>query len=164
MQYSFFKDLDGCQNLVSNDVKTPSLLSKILYKPNMSINSIFPLFMEATNNSRLNNIDFMKATKLKSEFEQKGLSLRNYVGSLLTNMSSLGYNNQSIAEVFALDAKIKLYNSTIGEIDLPEDVSHINNPFFDDGKAAYYSKDKKSICFDMDLIKDKEGYRCLRVR
>lgn len=160
IQYSFSKAMGGCPSVLSKGAKIPSLLSKVLYKPNMTINSYFPHYKKAASNSLLNDKEFIKKVKIEPEFKPKSSTLRNYAGSILTQIIAPKFNHY-IARVFALDAKIKLYNSTIKQVELPKDVTHISNPFYQH-KTAFYSQDKKSICFDIDLIK-REDDRCLRV-
>ena len=167
LSHNLFKSMDKASNLLSTidnskNGNLPAWVSRILFKPNMSLNAIFPYLGEFGQYSLLSPKAFvLKVANNKPVFKKK-FYIRNYIGTVLTQINGPDFNKY-IARVFALDAKIHLFNKTSSKTKLPTTLSHISNPFYDD-KAVYYSEDEKAICVDVPLLDKRKDDRCLRIK
>ncbi|MCF6190846.1 MAG: hypothetical protein L3J51_10225 [Cocleimonas sp.] len=165
--HNLFKSLDRAPNLLSTignneEGNLPAWVSRILYKPNMTMNATFPALRQVGQDSLLTSKAFTLKVASDKPISKKMSIIRNYAGTILWRIAGPDFNPY-IARVFALDAKIHLFNKTANQTKLPATLSHINNPFYDD-KAAYYSEDKKAICVDAPLLDKRKDYRCLRIK
>jgi len=160
--YNMSKKMDGAPNILSKDGNLPKWVSRIIFKPNMTMNDAFPLLRNVGQDSLLSSKEFaLKIANKKPRVKPKAY-IRNYTGTILGRIGSPDFN-QYIARVFYLDAKIHLFNKTANKAKLPATLSHISSPF-DEKKAAYYSEDNKAVCIGGPLPEERRDYRCLRVR
>jgi len=135
----------------------------MLFKPNITLNIIFPSFWQVGQDSLLSSKEFaVKASRKKLEL-RKNDKFRNYVGYTLSQVAIADHHDEFISRVFQLDAKIHLFNKILNKGALPQTLSHINNPFYDD-KTAYYSDDTKAICIDAPMQRKRKADHCLRVK
>lgn len=160
--YHMFKSLDKAPNLFDKDGNLPGWMGRLLFKPNMTLNSTFMTLRQVGQDSLLTSKAFSLKVASDKPILIKTSYIRNYAGTILRQINGPDFN-QYIARVFALDAKIQLFNKTANQTKLPTTLSHISNPFYDD-KAAYYSEDKKAICVDVPLLDKRKDYRCLRIK
>jgi len=165
--HTLFKVMDKDPNLLSTienskEGNLPAWVSRILFKPNMTLNATFPVLRKVGQDSLLTSKEFALKIENNEPVEIRKSMIRNYTGTILGKVGIANFNPY-IARVFALDAKIHLFNKTANQTKLPTTLSHISNPFYDD-KLAYYSEDRKAICFDVPLLEKRKDYRCLRVR
>jgi len=165
--HTLFKSLDKAPNLLSTidnskEGNLPAWVSRILFKSNMTINAIFPALRQVGEDSLLTSKAFTLKIASDKPKPKEMSTIRNYAGTILGRIVGPDFNPY-ISRVFALDAKIHLFNKTANQAKLPTTLSHIRNPFYDD-KAAYYSEDKKAVCVDVPLLDERKDYRCLRVK
>lgn len=146
----------------SNEFSYPKWAMPLFYKPNMTMNTVYPLLKESIEDSLLTNQEFARKTSQAKQLKST-LSVRNYIGNKLLEISGVNFETY-IARVFALDAKIALYNESLKRSHNDDDLSQIKNPFYD-SKSAYFANDKTLLCIDAPLLKeDQYQDRCLRLK
>lgn len=138
----------------------PLVISRALYKPNMSINTSFAFFQQVSEVAALPQAQFAEAPPLASDPEEYRWSARNYVGNILTAIAApdfVGY----IAIGHDLNSKIALFNGidfqrrgSDGRFALPA----IANPYGGDG--PFYLAERRAICLPGPLA-DERKIRCL---
>jgi hypothetical protein len=128
----------------------------------MTINSSYPHLKQVGQNSLLTTKEFARMVTSNKSFVNKKSYIRNYLGTVFGQIATPDFN-QYIERVFYLDTKIHIFNETADKAELLS-VSHINNPFYDNDKTAYYSEDKKAVCIDGPLPHRQKEYRCLRIK
>ena len=167
--YNLFKSMDKDPHLLgsvenSKEGNLPAWVIRILFKPNMTLNATFPKLRQVGQDSLLTSKAFaLKVASDKPE-SKKMSTIRNSVGTTLVDVvGGPDLNRYYTSRIFALDAKIHLFNKTANQAKLPATLSHISNPFYDD-KTAYYSDDNKAICVDVPLLNKRKDNRCLRIK
>ena len=160
--HNLMKSLDKAPNLFHENGNLPGWVSRLLFKPNMTMNTIFSSMKQVGKDSLLTSKAFALKVTNDKPISKKTSYLRNYTGTVLGQIVGPDFN-QYIERVFYLDAKIHLFNKTSSKIKLPTTMSHIINPF-DTNKTAYYSEDNKAICIDGPLPFKRKEDRCLRIR
>ncbi|MBL1320289.1 MAG: hypothetical protein COA63_004415 [Methylophaga sp.] len=141
----------------------PGWLVQTLYKANMSINESHDFFNEAIARSRLEQSEFAAMNLAKDSSTRSKIDyIRNPMGSILNDVASPNFDSY-IASLFDLNAKIAIFNQTMNKVELPSDLSYIQNPYYEKGGTAFYSEDGKRICLTGPLDDDK-NQRCLRVK
>lgn len=96
------------------------------------------------------------------EIKIENAYIRNNVGTKLLRVGRpelLKY----IVRVFALDVKITLFNETINKADAAMFANKLSNPFYENEKKTYLSKDSRSICFEVPTP-IKKSDQCLRIQ
>ena len=153
ISYYTLKELDRNPEFFEMGGNTPGWLTRIIYKPNMTINSIASTYHELDRLSRLSQIDFVSEIEKNNEVTPQTSKLRNYAGNILIG---LGPNyNKYVARFFDFDAKLAVFNQRYNNKS-----NAIFNPY---DKDEILIESKGSLCFDGPL--EYEGnYRCLRVK
>lgn len=143
--------------------KAPGWAVKTIFKPNMSINKAYLFYKRILTRSQLDQTEFAAMAFEKHEQPLfRPTYIRNPVGTILNDIASPSFD-QYIARLFDLNAKIAIFNQTMNKTALPQDLSFIQNPYYEKGGTAFYSEDGKSICLTGPLEDDK-NQRCLRVK
>lgn len=140
---------------------TPDWIVRIFFKVNMTMNAIYPLYKDAIYRSNLDQKEFALAVEAGEMKALKTSYVRNIAGSIMNDMA-VSFDRY-IDRLFALNAKIYLFNQTGGVRSLSSVVGNINNPYYSDKGKAYLSDDMKSVCAE-GPFEDNEKYRCLRVK
>lgn len=148
------------------NISTPSWMVKPLFKPNMSLNHVGDFHKKVIARSQLTPIEFASAVldddkRLRTKPSYLSY-IRNPIGFILNDVASPSFD-QYIAKLFDLNAKVAIFNQTTNKVELPADLDYIQNPYYETGGTAYYSKDGRSICLTGPLENDK-NQRCLRVK
>ena len=173
MGYDLYTSLDKHPQFFSastlagdkSEGKSPAWLVRLVYKPNMTINEHYSVYKAVVLRSQLAQKQFAVTVTTELKNEQKSpykISIRNYAGRVLNNLARPSFD-RVIARVLDLNAKIAIFNKTANKVMLPEDLSYIQNPYYEKGGTAFYSEDGKSICLTGPLDDDK-NQRCLRVK
>lgn len=162
LSYNLYSSMDRSQDIFSKNGYTPGWITRMLFKPNMTINSSYPQLKQVGENSLLNPKEFVMTVASERPLVSKKTYIRNYLGTVLGQISTPNFS-QNIAKLFYLDAKIHLFNETADKTELPSSVSHISNPF-SDKKTAFYSEDKKAVCIDGPFPHKRKEVSCLRIK
>ena len=139
----------------------PLWWSRIVFKANMSSNSLYRVYQEIFRQSERGAIHFSQYA-LEPLPTPSTNKLRNVVGSILSNVGSPDIR-QYIGRVYDLNTKITLLNYVIEknnsgnkELPLPS-----NNPYYKTPNLAYVPEaDPAKLCFNGPLP-DNRGVRCL---
>ncbi|MFW5426187.1 MAG: hypothetical protein ACKE8G_06585 [Methylophagaceae bacterium] len=169
MNHELYINLDQSPDLFAKEkqgiaLNPPPWVVTTFYKPNMTINAEYSFFKEVISNSKLDQLDFtIKVTNDDSRLPNGlGAKVRNHTGYVLSSIARPNFD-QYIARLLDLNAKIALFNQTANKAELPEDLGHIKNPYYETANTAFYSEDGKSICLTGPLEDDK-NQRCVRVK
>jgi len=141
--------------------KSPAWLVRLLFKPQMSINSLYPRYQDIAKLSRLTPVQFAQASKSEQTRSVKTAYFRNPIGQILVNTSGPELSDY-VKLVFDLNAKITILNQTATLADQPIKLSSIRNPYYNTINTAYLTTDKSSICLTGPSEHDTN--RCLKVK
>lgn len=155
MSYYTFKNLDKHPEFFEMGGDFPGWLTRIVYKPNMTINSVAPIYSKLEQLAQLPSPEFAKRIEVSSSETLSTSMLRNYVGSVLISISP--EYAEYVARFYDFDAKLAIFNQ----------VHHLKLSH-DDMKNPYYGKEvpedvNGNLCFSGPL-EDKRSLRCLRVK
>jgi len=160
LQYDFMRL--GMYANESGLVNWPDWMQKTVLKRNMTMNALYRNQKRTVELARLTQIDFSKAMNHSSSSYIETSYVRNVMGSMLNKISEPQYN-QSVGQLFDLNAKIILMNAIISNGANEIKPQNIQNPYYPNGETAYFSEDKKSLCLNGPL-KDSRMLRCLRIK
>ena len=155
MSYYTFKNLDRHPEFFKIGGNFPGWLTRIVYKPNMTINAIAPIYHRLDNLAKLSPSEFSEKVKNEERISPSTSKLRNYVGDLL--IAIFPEFDEYVARFYDFDAKIALFNQVHV---LNRDLDSMNNPYY--GPEIPEKTDEK-LCFRGPL-EDKRSLRCLRVK
>lgn len=155
MSYHMFKHLDKHPEFFDIGGNFPGWLTRILYKPNMTINSVEPIYSRLDRLAQLSPSDFAKQIEAGDKVSLSTSKLRNYVGNVLVTISSPDYAGY-VASFHDFDAKLSLFNQ-VHHLKLKPD--NMKNPYYGDEKP---SEVEGNLCFSGPL-ENKSSLRCLRV-
>ncbi len=155
MSYYTFKNLDKHPEFFEIGGDFPGWMTRIVYKPNMTINSVAPIYYKLEQLAQLPSPDFAKRIEASNSDIPSTSKLRNYVGSVLIAISP--EYTEYVARFYDFDAKLAIFNQ----------VHHLKLSL-DDMKNPYYGKEvpedvNGNLCFSGPL-EDKRSLRCLRVK
>jgi hypothetical protein len=155
MSYYLLKELDRNPELFRMGGNLPSWFTRIVYKPNVTINTITPDYYRLVRISRLKPAEFVN--ELGNDRSSISLisNLRNYVGNVLIGIST-GYD-EYVARVMDFETKIHLFNRLYHYQDELETVS---NPYYPSDKTEASGD---NACFRGPL-EDKRFLRCIRIK
>ncbi|PCJ32908.1 MAG: hypothetical protein COA90_01350 [Gammaproteobacteria bacterium] len=159
MSYYNFKELDRNPDFWEPEGQSSPWITRSMFKPNMTINTISPSFLKVMQLVESSPIEFSSYLITPEEYETTPFYsvVRNYVGTILLNIQTPDFS-EYVARFFDLDAKIILFNQFhINELK----TSQIINPYYPD-EHAYMNENK--LCFSG--IKEKEyalEQRCLLI-
>jgi len=154
MSYYLFKALDRNPELFRMGGNLPSWFTRIVYKPNMTINTITPDYYRLVRISRLKPAEFVNELGNDRPSISLTTNLRNYVGNVLIGIST-GYD-EYVARVMDFETKIHLFNRLHHYKDESEAIS---NPYYPSEKSEVSGN---KACF-RGPFEDKKFLRCIRV-
>ena len=142
---------------ISNQQKHESIgravvapLSKLLVKPNMTLNTLRLTYEENFSCAHLGQLEFQASANTPLENHTTVSDwVRNSVGTLL--MSELPPDfRRYFAKTFDLNAKIHLYNhrSSNPELSIQDLVNTYSNPYYRDVGRAFVSEESGSLCVE----------------
>ncbi len=152
MQYEMFKNLDKNPELFEIDGKLPGFIARLLYKPNMTINTMTPRFSRLLKIESLSPRAFAAIVSLDKEPTHSS-KLRNFVGSVLVRVAYPDFD-QYIASFIDFNAKLSLFNH---RYHYQKDIDTIENPYYMN-KHPVVSKNQ--ICFE-GPFESYDYLRCL---
>lgn len=152
--YYTFKNLDRHPEIFEIGGKFPGWVARILFKPNMTINAVTPIYR------RFERLVQYSPSEFSAEIEQGNFSLtptskmRNYIGATLVAVAP--NFDEYVARFHDFEAKIALFN----HMHVEGGSAGIKNPYWPDREPI---ESNGAICFDGPL-KDNRFLRCLRLK
>ena len=144
-------------------VNKPAWLSRLMIKPNMTTNTLLPIYLEGIHNATLSHVEFAKKLNSKQGPEIRKSWIRNPAGTFLNQTITHDVFNNYIVRSFDLGAKILLFNASMKIEEATTLAGSLPNPYFEDDQTAYLSDDKRHLCFDGPPT-PRENFRCLRIK
>ncbi len=136
----------------------PAWAERITIKANISSNASAPIYRAVINLSESPQTEFENLSELSESVETSWV--RNYFGTFLTQIGMPNFQNY-VARGFDLNAKIALFNGTLGNEITAESLSGIQNPYYkNEDQPAKIDSENKRACFDGPL-EDPKYARCL---
>lgn len=155
MVYYTFMELDKHPDFFQMDDNIPRWMTRIFYKPNMTINAITPIYYRLKRIALLTPDQFAKEIKLGENKAVSSSKLRNYIGDVLIEMSP--NFDKYVARFMDFDVKINLFNHVYY---YHSDINSTVNPFLND---IVPDVSENKICFQ-GPFDDKHLLRCLRTK
>ena len=147
----------------------PGWSVRAVFKPNMSLNTIFPLYEQAIQYSLLSASEFAQKMEHKDVPEWLVSRFRNPLGSRLLTMSVPEFLSY-VGVMFDLDVKITLLNVAVearrnavhsGQ-GLRDRLSQLPNPYYEGPHPPNWHAAGNRLCFEGPLP-DTRSMRCLVV-
>ncbi|MCL6416418.1 hypothetical protein MIB92_12215 [Aestuariirhabdus sp. Z084] len=155
MSYYLFKSLDRDPELFTKEGNLPGWLTRMLYKPNMTINAASYEYYRLERLAQLSPADFAQQVALGNQEQPSTSKVRNYVGGTLLSISS---DFDSYVASFAdFDAKLALFNQLYHSRLTP---ANMTNPYYGQETPQ---ETKGRLCFSGPL-EDARSLRCLKVK
>jgi len=153
LTYKTYKELDKQANFFKIEGKAPAWLVRAVYKPNMSLNAISPVYQRFESLARLSLPDFAKAVGVPLTISHS--KLRNMYGASLSRY--IPNYDEYVGRLMDFNAKLMLFNHTFA---LGEPATLLANPYYDKDVAV---QQEKRVCFSGPLD-DTRYIRCLRLK
>ncbi len=157
-----FRGVGNHPELWREEKSLPAWLGKYIFKPNMSINGVFPIYRRAAEYADLSPIAFEKAMSTGSYVEPKGSLVRNFIGTELMQFATSNFDGY-IGELNDLNAKIQLFNALVDQEITEEILQGVKSPYYEENRPATFSKNGERVCVEGPLRDDK-NMRCLKVK
>lgn len=154
MVYHHLMELDRHPSFLHEIISMPGWLVRVLYKPNMSINAMAPVYTEAEYLMRRTPAEFANYLQTRARYIPSTSRLRNYVGRPLISMP-LEFD-QYIARFKDVDTKLTLFNQRYHH---QADLNAAKNPFYPE-RVPEISPGK--ACFQ-GRLEDTRYLRCIRI-
>ena len=154
MAYHTLKELDRHPEFWEIGGNAPGWWVRALYKPNMTINAMTPVYTRAIALSRLEPHEFARQITEKQQIPATTSRIRNVAGDILNKMSP-DYDGY-VGRLSDLNTKIHLFNQHHHHNKKPDEIT---NPYFE-GESAFVSQGR--ICLTGPL-EDKRNLRCLKI-
>lgn len=145
--------LDGNPEFFQVGGQMPRWVTRIFFKPNMTVNAVAPLYTRLKRLSELRHFDFAEQINQMPLIETSGF--RNVQGDRL-NMLATNYDSY-LARVMDLDIKIHLFNHVFF---YKKDLADAVNPYGGGWELKFNSD---TACFGGPL-KDERFLRCFRTK
>lgn len=155
LSYYVTKNLDKHLEFVGISTSVPRWTTRTIFKPNMTINALAPIYLRFKRFSRMTPAEFAVNVDHEIDMNITTSRIRNYAGSVL--IENLPSFDPYIARFMDFDAKLVLFNHIYH---LRGNIEEAENPYYK-GQYSYLSDD--SICFSGPL-EDKKQSRCLRIQ
>ena len=163
-----YRTLDKSPQFFDKDGHANPWLVRILFKPNMSINEIVSRYFIPYTLSVKTASEFALLNRNANEDTDPGFSLRNYVGSVLNNVSRPDFDKYP-AILYDLDCKIKLLNIRLSwgrdhkfnDETLTNSNLDLSNPYYPEQKP-YIDKALHKLCYT-GPYEDSKGLRCIAI-
>ena len=150
-----YKNLDKHPEFFEMGGNFPGWITRIVFKPNMTINAITPLYYRVDYLASLSPSEFAHEIEHGEVPKLSTSKIRNYMGGVLIGVSP--EFESYVARFFDLDVKIALFNQ-IYSLGLPP--TQLQNPYY--GNELPEEKNG-SLCFSGPL-EDRRSLRCLKIK
>jgi len=154
LPYHYFKSLDRSPDLFQKEGNVPGWVTRIFFKPNMSINALTPIYLQMEQLSKMTAPEFAESIRTSPSHDTSTSKFRNYMGDNL-NISNPDFRPY-IARTFDFDIRVAIFNQRHV---LKRPLEKMKNPYF--GNETPKQVDGK-LCFDGPM-KDEKLFRCLTV-
>lgn len=155
MSYHTFKSLDRHPEFFETGGNFPGWITRILFKPNMTINAVTPIYYRLERLAQLAPPDFAKQIETGESVNPSTSKLRNYVGETLIAFSP--EFDEYVAKFFDFDIKLALFNQLHH---LKREPGSMHNPYYGNEVPKEING---SLCFSGPL-EDNRSLRCLKVK
>ncbi|MFL0801010.1 MAG: hypothetical protein K6L80_11205 [Agarilytica sp.] len=162
MAIETFRAVGNHPELWREEKSLPSWMGKYIFKPNMSINAVFPIYRRAAEYAELAPIAFTKAMLTGPDIELKSSLIRNFFGTELIQVARVDLLKY-IGEFNDLNAKIILFNTLINREITEDIVQSVYSPYYATNRTAAYSENGERICVSGPLQDDK-NIRCVKIK
>lgn len=153
--YYTFKNLDKHPEFFEKDGDFPKWVSRILFKPNMTVNAKTPIYSGLEKSAQLSPSEFAKKVEKNETFHPSTSKIRNYLGDKLISISPPDFD-VFVARFFDFETKIALFNQFHH---FKYDLKAMKNPYYG---SEIPEKSGSKFCFS-GPIEDERSLRCLRV-
>jgi len=154
VSYYAFKSADRHPEFFNIGGDSPGWMTRAVFKPNMSINQVAPIFYRLERLVEMSPVDFATAMESPTKADPPASLLRNYVGAALVSMS--GNFDIYAARFIDFGAKLMVFNQKYTSAN-PS--LNLKNPY---NVGEVLKEIDGSICFNGPL-EDKRKLRCLKV-
>lgn len=164
MVYYLFQSMDRHPQFFdtsSENTWTPGWWVRMVFKPNMTINSVLPVYLQAIKLSRLPPENYPEKATDITENEADVSWLRNPAGGILARTGGPRYERY-VAEAFNIHGKLSLLNQIIALGGVPDDLQRLKNPLSRTGNGVYWSDNGRTLCLE-GPGEDDRRFRCLYV-
>jgi hypothetical protein len=164
MNYDWYQSMAGNPEIFEQGGDVPEWYVDMIYKPNMTINTLFPAYKKIIELAKLTPVMFLQSvSKEKPNTGFKITQIRNIVGFALNQIGGPNYNDY-IVRFFDLDSKILLFNSLINQQDIKLASEMIANPYYPTQYVSSFSSDEELVCFPEGPLPNDKNRRCLRIK
>jgi len=153
MGHDALLELEGSPEIFEIGGNMPYLLVKAIFKPYMTMNDSVNDYSESIRLSTLPSKEFASAIEVIEINEGRGRSFRNYIGSVLNEVSMPSYYKYT-ARIHDLNCKITLVNKVLGEKE-----GGLDNPY---GTIYGQNKEKGNLICLGGPLEDVSNFRCVR--
>ncbi|VAX09726.1 hypothetical protein MNBD_GAMMA26-1180 [hydrothermal vent metagenome] len=161
MSYNFLRDLDRNPELWEVGGEAPGWVVRVFFKPNMSINAVYPGYDNVAKASQLSQKEFAGYVENKSHLSVPKESLRNYIGSVI-NRTEGATMIKYVGYFYDINCKIALLNSLLATKNGKKGLFDAVNPYGTTDKPVVHENGDK-LCFDGPLP-DERNLRCLTIK
>ncbi len=162
MAIETFRGIGNHPELWKEEKSLPSWMGQYIFKPNMSINAVFPIYQQAAEYAELTPIAFEKAMSTGPDIELKSSLIRNFVGTEFIQIARVNLDNY-IGELNDLSVKIALFNSLVDQEITGDLLRVVHSPYYETDRPATFSKTGDRVCVEGPLPDDK-NMRCLKIK
>jgi len=165
--YQMYKKLDRAEDIFSSnlaDYSVPSWVTRMLYKPNMTINQGYKYLYYYATLSNLSSHAFVSEVQSHSGWPTTETHwIRNCIGTVLTQIAEPSYADY-IADFWDVDNKIQLFNAALNNNEISNIIDSTKSIYADQKNIfPYRSEDKKQLCFDSPIASNPK-YNCLTIK
>ncbi|WP_428243516.1 hypothetical protein [Gynuella sp.] len=154
MSYHTFKSLDKNPEFFETGGNFPGWITRMVYKPNMTINATTPIYYRLEHLAQLSPSELIKQLGTEDEIRPFTSKLRNYVGAVLIEISP--DFDEYVTRFSDFEAKLAMFNQ-VHHLQLKPDA--MQNPYYGNERPKEVDG---NLCFSGPL-EDKRSLRCLRV-
>ncbi len=162
MAIETFRGIGNNPELWKEEKSLPSWMGQYIFKPNMSINAVFPIYQQAVEYTELTPLAFEKAISTGSDIELKSSLIRNFVGTEFIQIANINLDNY-IGELNDLSVKIMLFNTLVDQEITEGLLQTVHSPYYETDRPATFSKTGDRVCVEGPLPDDK-NMRCLKIK
>lgn len=154
LNFHMYQKLDRHPEFFNQGGNTPGWFVRMVYKPNMTVNAVAPIYTRLARLAQLPPMAFAQQVENNKPPVLSTSKLRNYVGDILAAFTPSV--DKYAGRMMNLDTKIELFNQIhVAKLNLSE----IKNPFY---KNATAERRGHYACFD-GPFEDERKLRCLRL-
>jgi len=155
--YYTFKELDKNPEFFEMGGDFPGWIIRIVYKPNMTINAITPIYSRLERLAQLTPSNFSREIENRNATSISTSWFRNYIGAALITIMSSPSLDEYLARFMDFDTKILLFNQVHH---FKRKLTDVKNPYYENETPEELDG---MACFNGPL-EDKKFLRCLRLK